>query len=327
MTWTCDKFCQPDSLEFPWESPWGNDSKSRSREFMLPRSPPHYCTRLHVPRRSIDFQYSTMPAEHTEPSPHHVLILLTAKRPQSTLEKTLSSMLDAGFDRWPGARILSADGITLHNALANCMSWHLYESPSPLGSAHAFIRCLRLALAVDPDLDLLTFLEDDIELCKNALDYMSRVLVPADIAFLTWFTYNYDWSTPRHVPVKPTPEIVAYDTHRGILACRPARFFILSQACTFPRRTIDLLLSCPHITTSWPKPDSHDEMFAWTLGDALYAAHFPVLLQHTGGLNSAVALSRGESSPSPQSPQDGLRQSLYYVGRDFDALSLLETQP
>jgi hypothetical protein len=144
------------------------------------------------------------------------------------------------------------------------------------------------------------------------------VAIPEDVAFVSWFTYDYDFTFPtqqqlQHPSLSPSP----------VLAVRSSRYFILTQACTFPRITIERLLSCPHITESWHKADSHDEMIGWALGDALYAVHFPIVVQHTGGLNSAVLLSRGKPLAESGDPQASARTSPFFVGTDFDARSLL----
>jgi hypothetical protein len=197
----------------------------------------------------------------------------------------------------------------------------VFQGSRQEGSARAFIKTLRLALLVDPSLDLLTVIEDDVTLCKNALTYVMQTAIPPDVALVTWFTFNYDWSVPRHTDADPSPATIARENHRRLWACRPTRFFVLNQTVTFPRRTLDLLLACRRITTDWPKCDGQDEMPSWALGDVPYAAHFPVLVQHTGHLNSAVELTR-EKNSIPK-PVYHVGSSPYYVGRDFDALSLL----
>jgi hypothetical protein len=319
----CDRFCQEDLVE-PWDSPWEGDRKKVLP--MLPRSHPHYCTRLHTPRRALDFQYSAEDVTIAEPSPHHVLLLQTARRPQSTLGATLDSLREAGIRDWPGPRILASDGPADQISSTfplNQDGWITLHSPPPqLGAARAFVRALRLAFAVDPDLELLTFLEDDIELCKNALAYMAQVAVPPDVSLITWFTYNYDWSTPRHEIAHPTPQEIAFDQGRGVLGVRPSRFFILTQACTLTRLTIEKICNCPLAAKEWPKREGHDELISWVLGDAPYATHFPIMVQHAGGLNSAVSVDLREHGDLSNA-QSGDRSSPLYVGREFDALGLL----
>lgn len=320
----CSQFCQDSETgKEPWLGTWDSERNPSHNPMPLnPLTEPHQCTRLHRPRRSLDFHYSTAVAEHTEPSSHHSLILQTAERPTTTIDDTLDSFWNAGLASWPGPQICSSDGPSKPIHLP---SWYFCRSPRRDGAARAFLRSLRLALAVDPDLNLLTFIEDDVELCKNALAYAAQVKIPTDIAFVTWFTYDYDWCFPRH-PVLPNlhPNDVFRETSRAVLACRPARYFILTQMVTFTRETVERILACPRVSRHWPKLDGHDELIAWALGDATYAAHFPVLVQHRGGLSSAVALARTESGAKTSDAQEGARESSYYVGRDFDALTLLE---
>jgi hypothetical protein len=170
---------------------------------------------------------------------------------------------------------------------------------------------LRVALALDPKLEAVTVIEDDVAFCRNFLLYLSSVELPSDAAFVTWYTHPYDYS---YKPARPQM-LHPSESKTPLWAFRPSRFFILSQCCTLPRRTVDRLLDCPHVTESWHKRNGRDEMIAWALGDALYATHFPILTQHTGGLNSAVLL------PTDQS--EGARSSPFFVGEEFDALSLL----
>jgi hypothetical protein len=333
---SCDRFCQIITQRSSGENGAFRSSWDDPSKISVPPMPPdinrHYCTRRHTPRRSLDFQYSTSPAEHGEPSPHHALVLQTAPRPTATVGRTLASLREAGSDEWMGPKILSSDGpLPTENTPLDLKSrWSVFQTPRPSGCARAFVQSLRLALAVDPNLELLTFVEDDVELCRNALSYIARLFVPADLSLVTWFTYNYDWSTPRHLPVRPTPQMIAHHEKRGILAVRPARYFILTQACTLTRATIDKILRCPHASREWPKREGHDELITWSLGDAPYAAHFPVLVQHEGGLNSAVRLDRERAEShldplmrGPTTAQDDARRSPHYVGQEFDAMSLL----
>jgi len=323
---SCDYYCQekisPDEME-PFRSPW-----EPPRAPVVPMSPlsnPHRCTRQHSPRRPLDFQYETTPAEIAEPSPHHALAILTALRPRPSLLETLDSLEDAGLDRWTGPKIMYSDGPSSCREAAGTIDrqgWRVIRTAEPRGAAWSFVNLLRLCLTADPDLDRLTFVEDDVELCRNALDYVSRVRA---CVLLSWFTFDYDWSCPGHAPACPSQAAVA-DRTRGILARRSTRYFILTQACTLPRRTVDLILACPHVASRWPKPDGHDEMIAWALGDAPYAVHFPILAQHTGHLNSAIEMARERHLPAGENPKPAYHvgQSPYYVGREFNAMSLAE---
>jgi len=318
---SCDYYCQerlsPEETE-PFRSPWEPPRTPVSP--MSPLSNLHGCTRQHSPKRPLDFQYETTPVALARPSTHHSLAILTAGRPRPSLLETLHSLDDAGLGRWEGQKIMYSDGPAIGDEAAGTIrrqGWSVLGSVEPRGAAWSFSRLLRLCLASDPSLDRLTFVEDDVELCRNALDYVGRMQTST---LLSWFTYDYDWSYPGHDPACPS-QVAAADRTRGILARRPARYFILTQACTLPRQVVDLVLACPHASERWPKPDGHDEMITWALGDAPYAVHFPILAQHSGHLNSAVEMARERRLPAvPTSYHVG--QSPYYVGREFDAMSL-----
>jgi hypothetical protein len=312
---SCDKFCEKNHPL----SAWDTDREIQESE---PFTQPHCCTRKQSSRTALDFYYEHRSIELHRPSKHHDLVVMTACRPLgSTLEKTLQSLKSAGAERWQGNTIVSSDGLC--PPFNRDSIWKSYEQTPAKGSALAFIQAIKRVLSMNPDLDYLTIVEDDVELCKNALDYIAQVVVFSDVSFLSWFTYPYDFSGLERRPnyrVSPARESIPLAT----LACRPSRFFVLNQVCTYPRRTLDRLLACPHITDDWPQRNGHDEMPSWALGDELYATHLPILAQHTGGLNSAVTLSREALANTSSDPQDGERTSPLYVGADFDALSLLD---
>jgi len=315
------KCSYPDCPNSRWKSPWEPEIEV---EHMEPGTPPHHCTRLHVPRRSLDFQFQTQPVTLGPPSPHHALTVMTAPRQQDTLSDTLRSLQQGGIEKWSGPRHLVADyRLELLQDLSRIPAFfNLSSSNAQQGSAKSFIRSLEIAIEVDPNLDYLTFLEDDISLCKSALDYVARVRVPGDLAFVTWFTYDYDYSAPKHPAVTPHPGLLG----RPVLACRSSRYFILNQACTFSRKTIDKILRCP-TARHWPKIHAHDELVSWVLGDALYGAHFPVIVQHVGSENSAVTHAGHHLPADAGNAQSGVRSSPYYLGDEFDAASLLKGSP
>jgi hypothetical protein len=307
----CDLFCERVTIPSPWEAAPGRV------EPMEPLTSPHYCTRLHTPRRSLDFQYATESVVSSGlgvEEEHHALIVQAARRPDSSsLDATLKSLqppddLPPDDRPWRGPKLLCLDGI---DGLS-LPGWFHFSSPSPAsGSAISFIRSLRLALALDSKLEAATIIEDDVAFCRNFLPYSSSVELPSDAAFVTWYTHPYDYS---YKPARPQA-LHPSESKSPLWAFRPSRYFILSQCCTLPRRTVDKLLSCPHVTEGWHKRNGRDEMISWALGDALYATHFPILVQHTGGLNSAVLL--------PNDQKEGSRSSPFFVGESFDALSLL----
>ena len=276
----------------------------------------------------FDFYYEHRPVElyWQTTSDRHALVIMTALRPLgATLDGTLRSLKDAGVDRWLGPKVIASDGLysTAHSEHSEVISnWKVLEHHPSRGSAYTFIRTIEYLLRTFTNLDYLTIIEDDVELCKYALDYMSQVKIPEDISFLSWFTYPYDFSGSDRRPNYEANQASEFLPETS-LVCRSSRFFVLNQACTYPRRTLERLLACHHIVNDWPRRNGHDEMPAWALGDALYATHLPILVQHTGGLNSAVKLSREEIVSSSSDPQKGSRMSPLYVGASFDASKLL----
>jgi hypothetical protein len=298
----CGRMCF--SLE--WLGPWEKDNTPNPR----PR-----CTRRHLRETSL---YRPVPATYSRDfRTNHPLVLLTTPRPTPTLPSTLTSLQCNGVDKWTSAKLLVSDG-PLEVDLDP--GWTTDTSPSRTGSAKTFVRALHRALKLCPDLELLTLMEDDIEVCRNFFDYLSLVKVPSGLALVTWFTYEFPGEKRLHEEASRGgwrhPSV-----YSPVLAVRSVQSFVLFQCATLTRDTVERLLRCPRVL-DWPQENGHDEMPAWALGDVPYAAHFPVLVQHTGGLCSAVAATR-TVAPEGRDPQAGERKSPYYVGPEFDALSLV----
>jgi hypothetical protein len=174
------------------------------------------------------------------------------------------------------------------------------------GSAKTFVAMLREAIRCDPDLEYLTYFQDDVALAKNALDYIPQVSFPPELTLISWF--NSAWIKPNW--------------KNPSLGCRPTRYFIRSQAMTLTRASVDAMLYCP-VITNWPLVNSCDAFPYWALGDLPYADHYPSLVQHTEGLNSACNLTLLQRNIDSTYPHKGPRTSPSFVGEDFDALHLM----
>jgi len=324
----CSRFCQhrPISTAIILTAPpW-----KREMPPMLsgkPYSPPHYCSRLEEPSFQTGDLLSheirdtqSLPKNSTyreriersvvrkDPSLYHLLTIQTAIRPnQSSLPTTLDSLEQAGVKRWNGPKIIVSDGY----APDVPPSWKLFvvstKQPA-LGSAKTFVKLLRLAIATDPLLEYLTYFQDDIVLAKNSLDYISQVAIPKELSLVSWF--NTDWHKPDFTPP-------------AVLGHRATSLFIRSQAVTFTRMAVNAMLYC-HEVTHWPKLDACDAMPAWALADIPYADHYPGLVQHTEGFNSACNLTFQQHQLRSKCPHNGERTSPSFVGENFDALSLWE---
>lgn len=162
------------------------------------------------------------------------------------------------------------------------------------GQAQTFFEALRRA-AETPGFVALTLLEDDIVLAKNALDYIAMTKIDPDLGFVSWFS-NETCTIPRIQPV---------------LACRPARDYMFNQAITFPAKTVHELLASDALK-NWSEPHGADRIYGHVFPDRMIAVHYPNLVQHIGGANSAVGNN-----------DHGLRTSPTFLGEDVDALGLV----
>lgn len=180
--------------------------------------------------------------------------------------------------------------------------WHVYgpvhmhvdglDGPA-VGQAQSFFDVLRWA--ADRNLTALTLLEDDVVLAKNALDYIATTKIDDDLGFISWFSiYRHDG--PRIPP---------------LLHCIEARDYQFNQAITFPARTVHELLASDALK-NWSEPHGADRIYKSVFPDRKVAIHYPNLVQHVGGRNSLV----GNNDHGP-------RESMTFIGEDFDALSMV----
>jgi hypothetical protein len=328
----CSQFCteqtRPTFIALQ-ESPWRREVK-----FMpsgLPYSPPHYCSRLELPKiPNARERIERAVVRRTTTSQHHSLFVQTAKRPDhDSLQSTLNSLEQAGLHRWKGPCWIVSDGY-LPEAPPPWQVFAVTTEQPALGSAKTFLAILRKALEVDPQLEYLTYLQDDIILSKNSLDYIAQVSIPDDLSLVSWF--NTDWLKPEwgiEGPAKGKWTGKTHDTLNvtiyispPVLGCRPTRYFIRSQAITLTRPAISAMLYC-RVVANWPRLTSCDAMPAWALADIPYADHYPSLVQHTEGFNSACNLTLQRRNVTDACPHQGPRVSPSFIGEDFDALSLL----
>lgn len=235
--------------------------------------------------------------QRSEATDVHVLAIQTAPRPQGwSLERTLMGLEAAGLQRWRGPRLLVADG---RCPFTRSQGWIYRETlPAPRSSMGTFRRLLQAALEVAPDLTRLTVFEDDVAVARNVLGYIDSVVVPDDVLFISWFStwLQPDASLPRSCFIE-----------------NPTGSFRCGQALTIPRLTIDLLLLSKTLTT-WPISHGRSRIFAKMCGTeyATYLAHYPSIVQHTEGLNSACG---------PRNSAAGERKAPTFVGEDFDVQS------
>jgi hypothetical protein len=142
--------------------------------------------------------------------------------------------------------------------------------------------------------DRILILEDDVELCRNALTYIERTPIPHDLDFITWFDGH----------------IIQSGASPGIYSVPAERFFCL-QGVTWRRSTAERLLRSPE-AAAWPDRHSGDTLIGKILRGRRYGVHVPNLIQHIGAQSIC---NRGQRL-------EGVRTAANYPGRWFDARQL-----
>jgi hypothetical protein len=247
---------------------------------------------------SIQFE-SRRPVTFTDPSDDHVLAIQTCPRPnENSLDRTLSSLRNAGLDHWRGPKLIVADGYSPPIPTG----WILDARPSPPdGSSKTFMRLLRASVHAAPNLSRITYLQDDVSLVKNALDYIDHVKIDNDLSFISWFSVWDNWQG------QGKNSLPLFEIGKNIR-------FHANPAITMPYETIKILLQFLE-SGSWLHRNGSDRIPAVALEDGLFASHYPVIAQHTEGTNSAC-------TPDCKSE----RKSKQFVGEKFDALDLIRAQ-
>ena len=142
--------------------------------------------------------------------------------------------------------------------------------------------------------DRVLILEDDVELCRNALQYLERARLPRALDFVTLFDGH---AIHQRVP-------------HGIYPVRARDFFCL-QGVVWPLSTASMLLRAP-AAAAWKERHSGDILIAQILAGRQYGVHVPNLVQHLGA----------QSICNPGQKLTGVRTANNYPGPAFDALTL-----
>jgi hypothetical protein len=230
--------------------------------------------------------------EFGPPHERSVLAVQTCPRPSGpTLWSTLRSLMRAGT--WLGPRLLVVDG----GHRPKLRGWDVASTKGGVGSSRTFSFLLREVVARWPEVEVLIYLQDDVECCAGALDYIRRVKVPTDAALVSYFCETW--------PERPLD--------RPALGILEALRCFDAQCQTLPRRTIDALLRLD--LDAWESRHGCDLMLGRSIrcgnGAGIadrFAIHAPSLVQHAGSLNSACGHSHLGERRSPSFP-----------GSDFDA--------
>lgn len=179
-------------------------------------------------------------------------VLTSGERPY--LAATLAAIDEQDFS---GQKLLYSDGPLPPATRSVCLrrGWEILTvTKTHPDNAAAF----RVLLDVVAGTDLI-FLEDDLELGRNALRFMALYPIPADLVFMSWF------------------EATIRTEARPALYRIPCESFVYSQALTLPAATIELLRA-----GEWNLDGGLDSNIATILRGRLYGQHVPSLVQHVG---------------------------------------------
>ncbi len=194
---------------------------------------------------------------------------------------------------WNGRRVLVSDGPPPSPSGAG---WSVAATPQREGQKKTYWRALALGLEEcrRAGSDRMLILEDDVELCTNALAYIERAHLPGAFAFVTWYDGH---AVPR-------------GASRGIYPANAMRFICL-QALTWTTSVAEELLSS-RVAAAWSEAHGGDLLIARILAGRSYGVHVPNLVQHLGS----------ESVCSPGVDLSGARTASNYAGKEFDAATL-----
>jgi len=192
---------------------------------------------------------------------------------------------------WKGRKIIVSDG----RPSVIC-GWPTSSSARNEGQKANYWRALAVGMeeARRTGSERILILEDDVELCRNALRYMERARLPAVLDFVTWFDGH------------AVPARAGY----GIYPV-PAQSFFCLQGVTWSRGAAETLLAAP-AARQWKARHSGDILIAKILTGRYYGVHVPNLVQHLGV----------KSICNPGQGLSGVRIANNYPGVDFDALTL-----
>jgi hypothetical protein len=172
----------------------------------------------------------------------------------------------------------------------------IYCDDERRGQAHAYRTALRLALDVALPREPITILEDDIEICRGAVEYITRFPLQlfTHVAFVSWFDAH---QAPPGAPP-------------GITYATTGTFYNL-QAVTWHHAIAAAAVASP-AWDRWPRRHEGDVLIREVLSGKRYAVHTPNLVQHVGDASIC----------NPGLLVRGNRISQNWRGPDFDVRSI-----
>jgi GT2 family glycosyltransferase len=238
-----------------------------------------------VPGAERDLGVNLVPVEHAQPSGTDAIVVLTAPRPLGeTLTRALASLDAAGAREWTGPKILVCDGSIDVPASALAAGWEARpaHNGASIGGVASVVGAFRQALADYPNLRTLTLFEDDVVLCRGALDYMRTTKIPDDVAFLSWFS------------------LMGNAADVTGLALMPSEMLSGAQGVTLSAEAVRAVVESG--ADKMVPASSNDGLLKRTFAGKRIGVHMPSLVQHTGGLVSSIGLEHMGAREAPSFP-------------------------
>jgi hypothetical protein len=223
-----------------------------------------------------------------------ILVIVTCGARESPYLGNLVEQINQGG--WQGIRMIVSDGPP---SLAT--GWPTFATPQLEGQTKTYWRALATGLeaAKQSGSDRIVIFEDDVELSRNALQYMERAPLPEGLDFVTWFDGHAVPPGARH-----SIHVVPGD-----------KFFCL-QGVTWKLSTAERLLQSSAFG-AWRERHAGDMLIAQILTGRFYGVHVPNLVQHMGAASIC----------NPGQHLVGVRTANNYRGRAFDAMTLVSSIP
>jgi hypothetical protein len=237
-----------------------------------------------------------------------VVVLACEREGNSYVEQTAAQIDEEGGVGLP--RMVMVDGaadfaasVEARLARVGCTGWEVVSLGARRGSTLGMAAALKAAAPQKRDV---LFFEDDVELCRRAVERMVAVRVPDASAFVTFFDMK---------EVEP-------GTAAGLYV-RPRRgtenewLFWGCQAMRFPAEMVQWLGDCNWLGTRvGPGHMASDlivgELIGWHIRRRRMAVHVPCLVEHVGAVSGCA----------PGLTLTPKRLATNYPGKEFDAMTL-----
>lgn len=230
-----------------------------------------------------------------------ISVLTTPARPEY-LRDTLASIDDAGGRHFRGNRVVFVDG-RIDDVPAVPAGWVKMTTggPAARGSRRAMWKVLNFAaLARVP---YLLYFEDDVRLCRNAIDAMAGLVVPTGVAFIAMLNQKKGVSERHGIHCRRADDPANAPGHWGSQALK----IPLRSLRAFERRHTEPINGWPYSSDVW----LGSQLATRKSAEHHYGILVPSLVRHVG--------ARSTIPTQETFAADGHRAGLGYAGDDFNA--------